>query len=661
MQILKRSLIFIAIFLVGYPSLYLFQFWQLEKNSQIYDQTKLNNISLMLENSSDLPPESLFFQMFDIYLKTGTISYYVIRDPKGNVYYPSSEKALLRESQYDPNNKSQFRHQITLGSEKYSVLFGKEDVSSLDLLLQVIKEQRDILFLFIIGICLLIYKVAFYFVSFDIEGIISWFKGRTWTGAVKTLSEDAEKLKTYIYEIEMQREKAENLAQEYKENAYSGLTWALEKINQGVRTARISGCRCDVNGYSILKRTLSPEMLNYIMSSFFNRGGEYLIRYGGFKESAAGDETVFFVPEDDQKNCHVLALHLVRGHLEIIDDVNHDISATSQKLTAKASIEFGVVELKKLGGTAETEGTPFESAQRLLEVVKEKESSILSILSSSRHLYLNHIQQYSEISASFKHFNEAIAISLIRKIKGYDPKDFDSENLQYFRTDRDIEGILKDMADQLGLENTERFNLLSAHLKSFRISRISDAIGQLFLELFQKSLHLEDSKITSAIALLARSLFTQDTVSEQILSLLQNCLNDRNMRVVSNARLSIIALKADLVDLNLYIGHENSRIAADSLIDLAKKEGLTDVCTEKLITWLRSSDMSFRLSALYAAYNILEYWTIRRPDYVRLNENFKRTQQEIKKIDQTDPRFMKWCHLYFGLQGEEISYSRKSA
>ncbi|HEY8270446.1 MAG TPA: hypothetical protein VIG33_06115, partial [Pseudobdellovibrionaceae bacterium] len=421
MTLFKKTSLFLMVFFIGYPILYLIQFWHVKNQSAQMDSERIATISQMLKHSSQQSTEDLFLNMFDVYLKNDAISYYVIRYQDGRLLYPSSEHALLKESQYKETNTFQSRNEITLGKQKYSVLYGKDDFPVLDQLLQLLKEQKEILFIFLLGIYLLIYKVAAYFLKFDVGNIIQWFKNRSGTSDVEILSNDAQKLKTFIHDVEQRRTLAEALVQEYRDNAYSGLTWAHEKMKSGLSSANITVGRCDINNFTVLKQKYSPELINYIVQSFFNRGGEYLNRYGAYKESAAGDEITFFVPESASENSHLNALHVIRGLFEIFEDLKTELATIDQPLTAKGSLDYGATELEKMGGNAETDGEPFIITERILKTVEdgEKNNSILVILSNTKDHYGNHISIHHESSEKIKNYENPKNISFIKTIKSY--------------------------------------------------------------------------------------------------------------------------------------------------------------------------------------------------------------------------------------------------
>jgi hypothetical protein len=579
----------------------------------------------------------------------------VIRHQDGRLLYPSSEHALLKESQYKESTNLQSRNEVNLGKQKYSILFGKDDLPVMDQLFQLLKDQKEILFIFLLGITLLIYKVASYFLNFDVDNIIQWFKNRSGTSKTEILSRDAQRLKEFIYKIEQRRTQAEILVQEYRGNAYSGLTWAHEKIKAGVTHANIVVGRCDINGYTILKQKYSPELLSFVTQSFFNRGGEYLNRYGAYKESAAGDEITFFVPESESKNPHLNALHLIRGLFEIFEDLETELSGLDQPLTLKGSLDYGATELEEMGGNAETEGEPFIVTERILKTLDEddKAVNILVILSNTKDRYQDQVIIHHESSEKVKNYANLKNVAYIKIIKSYIPvnsANLSASELQYFRTDNDITNILKDMTAAIDKRQRDLYNVLRTHLVSLKITRTNKSVVEQFNLLFEVALKTGTDNLISDVAILAKSLLSSDSITESILAKLKQCLLSKNKRVVSNARETIFQLRPNLINLQEYTNSEDNRIAADSLVDLIKLDGLTDHHTEILLGWLASKNKNFQLSALYAVYKSYRHWIETRPDYVTLNHNFKKIDSAVHKMDRSDNSLLKWIDLYYDLK-----------
>ncbi|HEY8269981.1 MAG TPA: hypothetical protein VIG33_03780, partial [Pseudobdellovibrionaceae bacterium] len=95
---------------------------------------------------------------------------------------------------------------------------------------------------------------------------------------------------------------------------------------------------------------------------------------------------------------------------------------------------------------------------------------------------------------------------------------------------------------------------------------------------------------------------------------------------------------------------DDNRIAADSLIDLIKINGLTDEHAEILLDWLTSKNKNFQLSAIYAVCMIYRHWKTIRPDYVAVNHNFERIDSAVHKMDDSDVSLVKWIKLYYELK-----------
>ncbi|WP_413289901.1 hypothetical protein [Bdellovibrio sp. HCB337] len=654
MGLLKKTYIFLIAFFIGYPTLYLIQFWHIKNVVDHKDESIVANIAQMLDHSSDQSPDDLFQNMFDTYRQTESISYYVIRDGKGQLIYPSSENALIKESSYDPNSLSQSRRNIRIQGKDYIVFFGKDDVSFATLLMQLLSDQKEILFVFCLGIILLIHQVASYFLHFDVKMIIQWFKGRSGTGESEILSAEAHRLKNYIHGVEERREHAEQLALEYKNNSYSGLTWAHEQMQAGTRSVEIVAARCDINGYTILKQKISAELLQYIVQTFFNRGGEYLSRYGAYKENASGDEISFFVPKNEHNDAELRAVHIVRGLFEIFQDLSSEFKLPELQLTVKAALDIGTVEIEKLGGNSETEGQPLINTARFLTAVDNKDISTLVTQSSQVSKYQPYIESHNEAQVKVKNYDEPYLVTYIQSIHGYAPAY--TQDLKYFRTDRDIALILKAMTAAVLEKKEYVFHSLRNHLTTLPVSRLSYQVVAQYKVLLKTGLESGNALLLSGITLLAKTLFTRDSVDEEIVTTLSHCLQFPNKRVVSNTREALHKLRPELIDLHKYIGNDDNRIAADSLIDLIKKDGLTDEHTAQITRWLTAKDKAFQLSALYVAYQVYSYWSETRPEYIGLNHNFKSIDSVIKKMDHSDVALKKWLNIY-----EDTQTQRKSA
>lgn len=662
MHLLKKTYLFLIAFMIGYPILYFVQFWRVQNQSSEMESMRVAAVAQMLKYSDSQNTEDLFLNMFDVYLKNGSISYYVIRYEDGRMLYPSSEHALAQESQYRQNSKFEYRSEIAVEDKRYYVFFGKDQFPLMVQLTQLLQDQKEVLFVFLFGIFLLINKVAAYFLNFDIGNMIQWFKSRSSKEEPEILSSEGQRLKNYIVTVEQQRTHAEQLIQEYKHNAYSGLNWAHEKMKAGITSVPMVVGRCDINNYTVLKQKASPELVNYVVQSFFNRGGEYLERYGAYKENASGDEISFFLPEDEFKNAHLTGLHLIRGFFEIFEELNAEATILGIKTSAKAALNGGSVELEKLGGTAETEGHPFILTQRILTTVSEKEANTLQVLSDSKDRYLSHASIHGESSEKVKNYEAPLKITQFRQIKSYSAADLNPDNLLYFRTDHDIANMLHDMAHFVQNREIEKYEVLRAHLASLKIARATKSIAEKYQFLIETSLRSQDEKVLSGVAFLAKILLSVDSITEGILLNLELCLHSSSNRVISNARESLYHLRPDIINLHKFLDSHDNRAAADSLIDLVKTEGLTDAYTEKLLGWLHSSSTrSFQLSALYAIFKICEHWNQTRPDYVGLNPNFKKIDTLLQTFGEkhgSDPKFGKWLRRYHGLQ---LPLSKKTA
>jgi len=610
------------------------------------DEARIEAIAQMLDHSSDQKADDLFQNMFDTYRQTETIAYYTLRDGKGQLIYPSSENALLKESKYNPQDHYQAKRNIRVQGQTYTVFFGKDDVPFQTLLWQVLQDQREILLTFVVGILLLIHQVAAYFLNFDVKNIIQWFKGRAPTGESEILSKDANRLKDYIHGIETQRKTAEELARAYKANSYSGLTWAHEQIQQGAKKIDIVAGRCDINGYTILKQKLSAELLQYIVQTFFNRGGEYLMRYGAYKENAAGDEISFFVPKSEKPDAELMALHIVRGLFEIFQDLGHELTLPQLKLTVKAALDAGSVELETLGGNSETEGQPLINTARFLSTIDEKTYSLLTLPSAGLERFHGHASAQYENQVKVKNYDEPYLLSYIRSIQGYVNPAESLSRLKYFRTDNDLTMMLREMSNAVLNSQDHVFHQLRTHLASLSIHRVTHSVVDQYRQLLKVGMKSGNMQALSGITLLAKTLLSPESVDEEILKDLNQCLQSPNKRVVSNTREALQSLKPELIDLPAFVKNDDNRIAADAMIDLVKIEGLTDEHAKQISSWFSSNSSAFQLSALYAAYKIYSYWVEARPEYIQLNPNFQLMDTAIRKLDHTNPNFQKWMSLY---------------
>lgn len=646
MGLLKKTYIFLIAFFIGYPVLYVVQYWRMKTLVDHRDEARIEAIAQMLDHSSDQKADDLFQNMFDTYRQTETIAYYTIRDGKGQLIYPSSENALVKESKYDPKDLYQTKRKIRVQGQEYTVFFGKDDVPFQTLLWQVLKDQREVLSIFILGIILLIQRVAAYFLNFDVKNIIQWFKGRSPAGSSEIISKDALRLKDYIHGVEQKRQLAEKLAQEYKANSYSGLNWAHEQIQAGAKSVEIVAARCDINGYTILKQKISAELLQYIVQTFFNRGGEYLARYGAYKENAAGDEISFFVPKNENPDAELMALHAIRGMFEIFQDLGHELTLPELKLTLKAALDAGSVELEKLGGNSETEGQPLINTARFLTTIDEKQFSMLTLPSESLGKYEGHASTQFENIVKVKNYDEPFHLAYIRSIKGYSNPVDSLARIKYFRTDHDLTAMLREMGNAVLNNQNHVFHQLRSHISSLKIHRVSRPVVEQYRSLLKIGMKSENMQALSGITLLAKNLLTIESVDEEVVSLLQRCLQSLNKRVVSNTREALQSLKPEVIDLPAFVKNDDNRVAADALIDLVKIEGLTDDHLKRIIGWFDSQSSAFQLSGLYAAYKIYRYWAEARPEYIQLNQNFKLMDQGIRKLDHTNPNLQKWLGLY---------------
>jgi len=612
------------------------------------DEARIEAIAQMLDHSSDQKADDLFQNMFDIYRQTETIAYYTIRDGKGQLIYPSSENALIKESKYNTKDLYQTKRNIRVQGQEYTVFFGKDDVPFQTLLWQVLKDQREVLLTFIVGIILLIHQVAAYFLNFDVKNIIQWFKGRSPSGSAEILSKDANRLKDYIHGVEAQRKSAEELALAYKANAYSGLTWAHEQIQQGAKNVEIVAGRCDINGYTLLKQKISAELLQYIVQTFFNRGGEYLLRYGAYKENAAGDEISFFVPKNEKPDAELMALHIVRGLFEIFQDLGHELTLPQLQLTLKAALDTGSVELEKLGGNSETEGQPLINTARFLTTIEDKAVSLLTLPSASLERYHGHASVQYENQVKVKNYDEPYLLAYIRSLHGYVNPAESLPRLKYFRTDHDLTMMLREMANAVLNSQDHVFHQLRTHIASLSIQRVTRSVVDQYRHLLKVGMSSKNMQALSGITLLAKTLLSAESVDEEILKDLNQCLQSPNKRVVSNTREALQSLNPELIDLPAFVKNDDNRVAADALIDLIKIEGLTDEHTLQISTWFNSNSSAFQLSALYASYKIYSHWAETRPEYIQLNPNFKLMDSAIRKLDHTNPTFQKWLGLYQG-------------
>lgn len=646
MGLLKKTYIFLIAFFIGYPVLYVIQYWRMKTLVDHRDEARIEAIAQMLDHSSDQKPDELFQNMFDTYRQTETIAYYTIRDAKGELLYPSSENALIKESKHNSKDLYQTKRKIRIQNQEYTVFFGKDDIPFLTLLWQVLKDQREVLLTFLCGIILLIHQVAAYFLKFDIKNIIQLFKGRTPSGTTEILSKDANRLKDYIHGVEEKRQQAEKRALAYKENSYSGLTWAHEQIQQGAKKVDIVAARCDINGYTVLKQKISAELLQYIVQTFFNRGGEYLQRYGAYKENAAGDEISFFVPKHEKPDAELMAVHIVRGLFEIFHDLGHELTLPQMKLTLKAALDAGSVELEKLGGNSETEGQPLINTARFLTTIDDKHFSLLTLPSEDIEKYHGHASAQYENQVKVKNYDEPYLLSYIRHIQGYANPAESLPRLKYYRTDNDLTMMLREMANAVLNSQDQVFHHLRAHIASLSIQRVTRSVVDQYRNLLKVGISSKNMQALSGITLLAKTLLSPESVDEEILKDLNHCLQSTNKRVVSNTREALQALAPELIDLPTFVKNDDNRVAADALIDLVKIDGLTDDHAKQIAGWFNSNSSAFQLSALYAAYRIYSYWAETRPEYIELNPNFKLMDSAIRKLDHTNPTFQKWLGLY---------------
>lgn len=393
--------------------------------------------------------------------------------------------------------------------------------------------------------------------------------------------------------------------------------------------------RVDLNGYTQLFLQEKPEVLFYILSTYFQRSRELIERYHGLIYQYVGDEIIFLIKEDQGTGSSArMALAAIRSLFEMGKELI--TPEVPNGLRLKASLVTGTLQFVKMDQGHSFSGLPLIESVRMLGQVSEKNDNSLIIYAESLAQLDKLCEPNEQRTAVFKGFATESQLLDVRKFTSLHTALSTlplSLVTKYYRSDKDIQDLLAHMKNLiLQAEWDDFFNLISG-LRDLHLQNpgpnIAQAYQQILESCFAINMHkLTDSKAFSALISLGQNLLAPQVVSPDLQGLLVKADTSADPRVRANAVITMSALGIEIPDLQEKFYSSNNRLAADAIFVAGQKE-FTEVLYSRLNEFIHSDQPKFVASALYLIAALIDYHRERDMVYLKTNPHLKALALQI--------------------------------
>lgn len=428
--------------------------------------------------------------------------------------------------------------------------------------------------------------------------------------------------------------------------------------------------RMDLNGYTknlnFLDKSDEEKML--FESEFHRWGNAVCEKFEAKVYEFVGDEFIILIEARESLDYRLEALHLVRCAFEDLYILNRKLETLKlSQLTVKATFITGTLNIKQQEGLILIESKPMVLTSRIISNVnqEEKKKSQLVLFEEDAKSLLEH-GDFSEVfKVKFKQGDNfpsmyARKVNHIYSWMDYLNKNQLLEHTIYLRSENDL---------------IQNLNKISLEMLSSLNGQINIALIEVFWRTFSKMKILNPSAellnalevmIDRALAELSTNLNSENFIRtfsrlisivpkfylnskdrHKVVYLLSQSMQSSNSQISARAREAIYKLEPSNIILMNFLNSSNHRAAVDSLIDLAKKDGLNPFLLMKLESWGDGNNFEFTRSSLYAIYEISSYFKHQKPEYFATNEGFEKLKELMFRFkDSNEPGYQKWVQRF---------------
>lgn len=457
---------------------------------------------------------------------------------------------------------------------------------------------------------------------------------------IKTTSLEAQNLVNASLSLEGERERFEHLSEVYGETVGPAIRHELKSGQNPPYSFGATLCRIDLNGYTQMFLEKDPKYVTSILNQYFAKAREVIERYGGLIYQFVGDEIVFLFKED-------LATGLDTDSLAIscIRDLFHEAAIIEKNLPHEANHYFklkgalakGSMRFNRLDEGHALSGLPLIESVRLLSLIDDKSHQVLTFFNESSKSADGLAFIFDRQMNQLKGFKEQ---SLICKSRDFMSVEFIFEtknwgHLSFYRQDEHVLFILKKL--RLMASSRQEEDILSI-LRSLRFHHFTKSTPQIAIEagltlnaFVQAEVEqlLSSKSLSSLIAFLGRIIPVElwnQSLEKSLLGLMEH----KDPRVKANV---IVTLgRYDFTARTLWenMFSENNRVAADTIIEVAKRQLNLDVfnALDRLLT---SSDSLYRRSGEFALQSILVFYKETDPVFYKTNPILNKMQVRLEQ------------------------------
>lgn len=489
-----------------------------------------------------------------------------------------------------------------------------------------------------------ILSIVVYLVLKDILNLakILSSRSRDELGKLKSLSAEGEVLLRASTGLESERIRLETLSETYGQTVGPAIRHELKFGGPAPYTFQATVCRIDLNGYTQIFLENDPKYIHQVLNSYFARAREIIERYNGLIYQFVGDEIVFLFRDNlcNDIPSQKIAIACIRDLFFEASVIEKDLpSDANHYFKLKGSFAHGTMRFTNLDQGHALSGIPLIESVRLLSLIDEKNDQVLNFFETDTSIYADLAFVYDRKVNRLKGFKEDTVINSAKKFSivsaVINEKKWDQ--LTLFRRDSDLEVVLESLLSSSQANSEEEIMAILGALRHHRFSTISKltvekvkAALETFIQADQMK-RLSFKPLSSFVTLMGHIL-PASAVTPDIYQMLNGLLSHPIPRVQANVIVTLGHYKVPTQKIYKKMFAANNRVAADTIIEVAKQEMTADV--EKALNQLLTSlDPVFRASGQFALKSILEYYEEKDPVYLKTNKYLSQLQQRAAAIN----------------------------
>lgn len=445
---------------------------------------------------------------------------------------------------------------------------------------------------------------------------------------IKTRSAEAEALYLASSGLEGERLRLEKINEVFGDTIGPAIKHELKSGRTAPYTFKATMCRIDLNGYTQMFMEKSDVYLIDILNRYFAKARSVIERYNGLIYQFVGDEIVFQFKDDEINglSSEALASACIRDLFIEAQVIEKNLPPEANHyFKLKGSFAHGLMRFTKLDEGHALSGLPLIESVRLLSLIDEKNHQVLNFFSEASKAAQGLAFIFERKVNHLKGFKEQSLICSARDFHAVDWV-FESKKwsqLTFFRKDSDLIFTLKKIRLMAVTREDEAIAEILEALKHHRYTECSsELIAEVThtLENFicaQSEKMLSEKCLAYLISLVGR-IIPQGSNTLEVMNHLQGLINHLDNRVQAQAIVALSRLGYEPRLLWDKMFSANGRVAADTIIEISKKQINNDVL-KALDRLLHSPDPHNQKSGLYALENILSYYKEIDPVFYQSN------------------------------------------